>query len=120
MDQPSVRSSPNPCAPMTSTNTDLACRLTTTDMDIKPIRQPPSNNILHFVEQFQNELDQIKDEYMLKFAKDRTYIEQEINLLVNEERQTFDKLKRYLSDHRNRIEKRNSNKRKYSASSSPH
>ncbi len=89
-------------------------------MDIKPIRQPPSNNILHFVEQFQNELDQIKDEYMLKFAKDRTYIEQEINLLVNEERQTFDKLKRYLSDHRNRIEKRNSNKRKYSASSSPH
>ena len=57
---------------------------------------------------------------MLKFAKDRSYIEQEINLLVNEERQTFNKLNGYLSDNRQRIEKRNSNKRKYSPSSSPH
>jgi hypothetical protein len=120
MDQPSVPLSSNPCDATTSINTDFACRLTTTDMDTKPIKQPPSNNISRFVEQFQNELDQIKDAYLLKFAKDRTSIEQEINLLINEERQTFDKLNRYLSDHRRRIEKRNSNKRKYSPPSSPH
>jgi hypothetical protein len=75
--------------------------------------------MLHFVEQFQTELDQIKDEYKLKFVNDRTYIEQEINLLIKEERQTFDKLNRYLSDHRRRVEKHNNNnKRKYSPSPS--
>ncbi len=78
----------------------------------------PSNNILRFVEQFQNDLDQIKDEYRLKFAKDQKYIEQEINLLINEERETFDKLNRYVIDHRKRVEKHNNNKRKYSPSSS--
>ncbi len=118
IDQPSMRLSPKPCATTNSINTDLTNRLTTIDADIKPIRSISSNNILRFVEQFQNDLDQIKDEYRLKFDKDQKYIEQEINLLINEERDTFDKLDRYLTDHRRRVEKRNNNKRKHSPSSS--
>jgi len=120
IDQPSIRLSSKPCATTNSINTDLTNRLTTIDADIKPIRNSSSNNILRFVEQFQNDLDQIKDEYRLKFDKDQKYIEQEINLLINEERNTFDKLNRYLTDHRRRVEKHNhnNNKRKYSPSSS--
>jgi hypothetical protein len=120
IDQPSVRSSSNPGATINSINTDPTYRLTTMDTDIKPIRKIPSNNILRFVEQFENDLDQIKDEYRLKFEKDQAYIEQEINLLINEERQTFDKLNHYLIDHRKRVEKRNNNnnKRQHSPSSS--
>ncbi|CAF4507303.1 unnamed protein product [Rotaria magnacalcarata] len=76
--------------------------------------------MLQFAEQFQDELDQLRNTYKLKFAKDRTYIEQEINLLIDEERKTLDTLNRYLSDHRRNIEKRNHNKRKYNTSSSPH
>lgn len=92
----------------------------TTDTDIKPNRIMKSNNMLHFVEQYQNELDQIKNEYMSKFAKDRTYIEQEINLLIDEERQTLDKINRYLNDQRRRVEKRKDFKRKHSPASSTH
>jgi hypothetical protein len=123
IDQPSIRLSSKPCSTTNSINTDLTNRLTTIEADIKPIRSSSSNNILRFVEQFQNDLDQIKDEYRLKFDKDQKYIEQEINLLINEERDTFDKLNRYLTDHRRRVEKHNhnnNNKRKCSPSSSTH
>ncbi len=114
IDQPSIRLSSNPNITPTSINTDL----TTMDTDIKPIQKPPSTNLLRFVEQFENEIEQIRDEYKSKFDKDQAYIQQEINLLINEERQTFDKLNRYLIDHRRRIERRSNHKRKYSPSSS--
>ncbi len=71
------------------------------ETDTKPIKNT-TNNILKFVEQFHNEIDQIKDEYMIKFTKDRTLIEHEINRLMNDERITFDKLQRYLHKNRRR------------------
>jgi hypothetical protein len=116
IDSPASRSSSKPTSTTNSISTDSETRLTTTDVDIKPI----PNHIFRFVEQIQTELDQIKDEYRLKFEKDRQYIDQEMNLLIKEEHQTFEKLNRYLSDHRKRMEKRNSsnNKRKSSPSSS--
>ncbi|CAF0779298.1 unnamed protein product [Rotaria sp. Silwood1] len=116
IDQLSVPSSSLPSATTTSNHTDLLYQFTSVDTDTKPIRPIPSNNLLNFVEQCQNELDQIRDEYRSKFAENRTYIEQEINLLIDEERQTLNKLDRYLSDHRRRVEKRNNNnKRKHYA-----
>ncbi len=56
-------------------------------------------NILQFVEQFQNEIGQAKDEYQTKFQRDRTFIQYEINGLINDERVKFDKLGRYLREH---------------------
>lgn len=106
---------------MNSIPTDPTHRLTTIDPDVKPIPKSPPNSIFRFIEQVQTELDQIRDEYKHKFDQDQAYIEREINLLINEERQTFDKLDRYLIDHRRQAEKRNNNhtnKRKYSPSSS--
>ncbi|CAF0815671.1 unnamed protein product [Rotaria sordida] len=119
-DQLSIPSSSIPSATTISNYTDLLHQLTTVDTDIKPIRPIASNNILKFFEQCQNELDQIRDEYRSKFDENRRYIEQEINLLIDEERQALDKLNRYLNDHRRRVEKRNNNKRKHSPSSSTH
>lgn len=69
------------------------------ETDTKPMKNL-TNNILKFVEQFQNDIDQIKDEYMIKFTKDRTSIEHEINRLINDERTTFDKIDKYLYEHR--------------------
>jgi hypothetical protein len=108
-----------------STSTDLMSRSTTIDLDVKPIPKARSNNILKFFEQLQTELDDVKAEYKSKFDQDQVHIEREINLLINEERQTFEKLNRYLTDHRRRAEQRqNSNnktiKRKYSSSPSNH
>jgi hypothetical protein len=65
------------------------------ETDVKPMK-----NVLQFIEQFQNEIDQIKDEYQTKFHRDRTSIEYEINRLINDERNKFDKLGRYLNEHR--------------------
>ncbi len=94
VDHPPERSSSKP------TITDSINELT----DRKPIKNL-TNNILKFVEQYQNEIDQIKDEYMMKFTKDRTSIEHEINRLMNDERITFDKLERYLYKQRRRSTK---------------
>ncbi|CAF1094765.1 unnamed protein product [Rotaria magnacalcarata] len=119
-DQLSLRSSSPPLATTTTNYNGLINQNTTIEADTKPIRSLATNNMLQFAEQFQDELDQLRNTYKLKFAKDRTYIEQEINLLIDEERKTLDTLNRYLSDHRRNIEKRNHNKRKYNTSSSPH
>ncbi|CAF2468184.1 unnamed protein product [Rotaria sp. Silwood2] len=120
IDQLPIPSSSIPSATAANNHTDLLYPSVNEDTDTKPIRPVPSNNILNFFDQCQNELDQIRDEYKSKFAENRTYIEQEINLLIDEERQTLDKLDRYLNDHRRRVEKRNNNKRKHSPSSSIH
>lgn len=91
------------------------------DIDTKPVRQISSINTSRFAEFFQSELDQIRSEYGLKFEEDRISIDREINQLIREERQTFEKFKRYLIDHRRNIENRNnSTKRKHSPSSSRH
>jgi Mg2+ and Co2+ transporter CorA len=84
------------------------------ETDTKPIKNV-TNNLSKFIEQFQNEIDQIKDEYIMKFTKDRASIEHEINRLMNDERVTLDKLQRYLSQHRKRSSiKSSDNKRKHS------
>ncbi len=77
------------------------------ETDIKPMKNL-RNNILKFVESFQYDLEQLKDEYMKKFTRDRTLIEHEINRLINDERITFDKFQR--KHRRYSID----NKRKYS------
>jgi hypothetical protein len=121
IDQLPMRSPSKPCATTASINNDPAYRVVTQDADIKPFNKISLGNTSRFLEQVQIELDQIKDEYTVKFEKDRKYIEQEVNLLINEERQTLDKLNGYLNDHRRRVDKRNNNnKRKHSPSSSNH
>ena len=119
LDRSVLLMSSNSGATTDSTYLDPSSRLTTIDVDIKPIQKSSSNNNLRFLEQVQIELDQIKDEYRYKFEQDRAYIEKEIDLLINEERQTFDRLSRRLIDHRRRVEKRDvNNKRKFSPTSS--
>jgi len=92
-------------------NTDAIHQSRVIETDRKPIKNV-KNNILQFVEQFQNEIDQIKDEYMMKFTKDRISIEHEINRLMNDERITFDKIEQYLYEHQQRSTKSYDNKRK--------
>ncbi|CAF3933479.1 unnamed protein product [Adineta steineri] len=113
-----VRLPSHPRATTMSISMDPEYRPETSDVDIKPFNKVPSNNILQFVEQFDNELDQIKNEYLSKFSKDRTTIEREINQLINEERQTLNRLDRYLNDRRKRVEKRHNKKRRHSSPSS--
>jgi len=76
---------------------------------VKPDKKKSNN----FGEQIEYELNQLKDEYILKFTNNRTYIEQEINRLIDDERETFDKLNRYLNEQK-RHSKKNDHKRKYS------
>ncbi len=95
VDHPPERSSSKPSITTTTTITDSINELRVIQTDRKSIKNL-TNNILKFVEQYQNEIDQIKDEYMMKFTKDQTSIEHEINRLMNDERITFDKLERYL------------------------
>jgi hypothetical protein len=99
VDHPPERSSSKPSI-TTTTITDSINELRVIQTDRKPIK-----NLIKFVEQYQNEIDQIKDEYMMKFTKDRTSIEHEINRLMNDERITFDKLERYLYKQRRRSTK---------------
>lgn len=87
------------------------------DVDIKPIQTIPSNNFSRFVEQFETDLDQLTEEYRLKYENDQKFIQQEMNSLINEERDAFDKLNRYLIDHRKSLEKCNNSKRKHSSTS---
>ena len=114
------QSSPKSSTPTTSNITVLPSQLTVTTTDIKPIRKIPSNHLLPFAEQFENEVNQIRDEFMLKFSKDQKNIEQEISILIDEERHAFNKLNRYLNDRRRRLEKRHNDKRKHKSSSSTH
>jgi hypothetical protein len=97
---PPERLSSKPCTTM-DINIEPISQSRIIETDTKPIKNT-TNNILKFVEQFHNEIDQIKDEYMIKFTKDRTLIEHEINRLMNDERITFDKLQRYLHKNRRR------------------
>lgn len=113
IDQTSIRLSSKPSATTTTTTTNsINPESTTIDVDIKPISKIQLNPILRFAEQFRSDLDQIRNEYRLKFNKDQKFIEQEINTLIHEESETFNKLNRYLFDN----QKRNTNKRKYSPS----
>lgn len=75
-------------------------------VDVKPVEKLPANSLSRFVEQFQTEIEQIQQDYKSKFDKDKASIEREVNLLVDEERRTFEHLKQYLNDHRRRAEKR--------------
>ena len=75
-------------------------------VDVKPVEKSPTNSVSRFIEQFQTELEQIQHDYKSKFDKDQAHIEREFNLLVDEERRTFENLKQYLHDHRRRAEKR--------------
>ena len=70
------------------------------DPDTKPKSTTRPKNILQFVEQFQHDLDQIKEDYRLQFAGDRAHIEREMRILVEEERLTLRKLSDYLKDQR--------------------
>jgi hypothetical protein len=65
-----------------------------------------SNGIRQFADDVQTELDQIRNEYQRKYADDRTLLEREIHGLIDDERRTFEKLKRYLNDQRHRTDKR--------------
>jgi len=81
---------------------------TTIDIDVKPnINCPPSSS-MQFYEGIQIELEQISCEYRSKFDNDQRHIDQEIRLLIKEERNTFDKLQRYLSDQNKQSKKRKS------------
>jgi len=100
VDHPPERSSSKPSI-TTTMNIDSINELRVIETDRKSIKNL-TNNIFKFIEQYQNEIDQIKDEYMMKFTKDRTLIEHEINRLMNDERITFDKLERYLYKYRHR------------------
>ncbi|CAF1078726.1 unnamed protein product [Adineta ricciae] len=75
-------------------------------VDVKPVEKLPTNSLSQFIEQFQTELEQIQHDYKSKFDKDQAHIEREFNLLVDEERRTFENLRQYLKDHRRRAEKR--------------
>jgi len=83
------------------------------ETDTKSIKNA-TKNILQFVEQFQKELERIKDEYMMKFTRDRTFIEHELNRLLNDERIAFDKIDRYLYEHRPHSTKSYDNRRNHS------
>ncbi|CAF5167736.1 unnamed protein product, partial [Rotaria magnacalcarata] len=72
-DQLSLRSSSPPLATTTTNYNGLINQNTTIETDTKPIRSLATNNMLQFAEQFQDELDQLRNTYKLKFAKDRTY-----------------------------------------------
>lgn len=63
---------------------------------------------MQFYEGIQIELKQISHEYRSKFDTDQRHIDQEIRLLIKEERNTFDKLQRYLSDQNKQTKKRKS------------
>lgn len=93
-------------------------RLTTIDVDVKPVRNDsPPNDLLLFVEQMKQDIEQTKNEYRLKFEQDQMDIQREFDLLISEERQTLEKLNRYVNDRRSRPDQRHphtSYKRKYS------
>ena len=63
---------------------------------------------MQFYEGIQIELEQISCEYRSKFDNDQRHIDKEIRLLIKEERNTFDKLQRYLSDQNKQSKKRKS------------
>ena len=90
-------------------NADLTHQSIVIQTDIKPAKNIKTD-ILKFVEQFQNELDRLKDEYMIKFTKDRTTIEHAINRLINDEQIALD---RFIYEHRRHSTKSSDNKRKY-------
>ncbi|CAF1192050.1 unnamed protein product [Adineta steineri] len=114
VDQPAQRLSSQPCITTMDINTDAIYQTIVIDTDIKPIHNS-INNILHFVEEFQKQLEQIKDEYMMKFSKDRVSIERELNQLINEEQIAFEKIHQQLCDFRRRSStKYYDHKRKYS------
>jgi hypothetical protein len=104
-----------PCTTTINTDTDFTCLPMIIDKDTKPIKNV-TNSILSFIEEYQNEIDQIKDEYMKKFTRDRTSIEHEINRLINDERTTLDKVNRYMRHSKASYD----DKRKRSRSSSKH
>ncbi|CAF4774839.1 unnamed protein product, partial [Rotaria sp. Silwood2] len=58
IDQLPIPSSSIPSATAASNHTDLLYPSVNEDTDTKPIRPVPSNNILNFFDQCQNELDQ--------------------------------------------------------------
>ncbi|CAF1241442.1 unnamed protein product [Rotaria sordida] len=101
--------SSNPCLRTMNINIDQENQTRIIETDTKLIK----NDILKFIEQFQNEIDQIKDEYMIKYTKDRTNIEHEMNRLINDQRITFNKVKRYLYDNRRRSNKSHDYQRKH-------
>lgn len=75
------------------------------------------NNLdkVKFIEQYQNEIDQISDEFMIKFTKDRKYIEYEIHQLIKDEQVALNKIQQYLSDHRQHRKDSVNYKRKHSS-----
>lgn len=95
-------------------------RLTTMDVDVKPVQNnSSSNDLLQFFEQMKQEIEQTRNEYRSKFEQDRIHIQQEIDLLITEEQHTLERLNRYLNDRRGRADNRHHNtyyKRKYSPS----
>jgi hypothetical protein len=57
-------------------------------------RKPVVLRKMNFFERIQNEITQLKEDYAKKFSRDRTFIDYEINRIVNDQRITFDKLER--------------------------
>ena len=64
------------------------------------------HNTATFVEQIQNEIKRIRDEYLNKFLQDRRLIDGEITRLITNEQTNFEKLHRYLCDHRRPADQR--------------
>ncbi|CAF2963986.1 unnamed protein product, partial [Rotaria sp. Silwood2] len=102
----------NPCLTTMNINFDSSNQSKIIETDNKSVKIV-KNNIFKFVEQFQNEIDQIKDEYIIKYTKDQTNIEHEVNQFINNERITFDKINRYLYDNRRHSNKSYHNQRKH-------
>jgi hypothetical protein len=113
VDQPPERLSSKPCTTPMNIDTDPTYQSIVIETDTKPMKNV-TNNISHFVEQFQNEIDKIKDEYMMKYTKDQTVIEHAINRLINDEQIALNRINRYLHEHQRRSTKSSDNKRKYS------
>lgn len=74
---------------------DLNC----IETDLKPTGNF-HNHSLKFLENYQNELEQIKDEYRRKFHQDQTRLEDEITRLIHHEQMTFKHHQRTNSNHK--------------------
>ncbi|UJR13490.1 hypothetical protein I4U23_000504 [Adineta vaga] len=71
------------------------------ETDIKPMKHRV-DKIVNFLQRFENELEQIKDEYMKKFSEDRISIEHEFNRIMNDERIGDENYDRYLYNQQQR------------------
>ncbi|CAF3801054.1 unnamed protein product, partial [Rotaria sp. Silwood1] len=107
------RLSTQPCLTTMNINSDSLNQSRIIEIDEKKSIKNLKKNLLKFIEEYENEIDQIKDEYMIKYTKDRTNIEHEINRLINDERISFDRVNRYLYDNQRHSDKSYENKRRY-------